>query len=296
MFLHEGDLFVSAADSGALLQHPAFFGPWTNIYPNAPSGVYGMAFVQDVLFCVTFSTTSGVGNIHRWADETWIPTPDSLRDIGAWSLDSIDSTLVVTTAYRGILISDDEGSTWTRTYGLDGQIMGDIRVQSDRSVYVIGQNSFFGPTLLRSVDKGRTWVSLASLFPITDGRVTSISQIYPALFPVYAYLGNDLYLATSDTSTFTSVLHTSTSGVVLANPDGSEIWVASDSLYQSNDAGASWRAFAPPNGIVRFGVAAADWERRSMAIIGWAQNGPGQVYCVDLEILTSEIKSLRSGQ
>jgi hypothetical protein len=67
-----------------LVQDPAFFGEWTNIFPDPPgSGVFSLTFLGDTLFAGVFVNRSyDLPNVYRRLENEsrWVAVPDALND------------------------------------------------------------------------------------------------------------------------------------------------------------------------------------------------------------------------
>jgi hypothetical protein len=297
LLYHEDRLYVAAARDGAFVQDPAFFGSWVKLERGFPEfyqdgslpgwGPYALTFVQGDLYAGAFA--AAMASVFRWceADSTWVPTPDALNGADLYDLEGTrDGNLVASTIYRGVQVSEDEGTSWMLTHGVDGSLLNPALLLFDepRGLYAGGPTALFYPILKRSVDGGLTWEDLTWKLPGSDGRITSLAESPKPPHPVYIFFRTSAYVASSDTASFVPILETSASGSVLLNPlEPMEVWVGSDSLYQSLDGGATWRNYGLPPGASRLGEAAADWERRLLAIVVWEAGGPGTVYCVNLD-------------
>ena len=299
VFYHEDGLYVSAGRHGVFVQTPAFFGEWKHIgleFPefdgtNPRLGVNGVTFLGERIFASAFVHQTAP-NIFLWSnnDSSWAAVAQGVPNTFILSMISLDDRfLLVSTFDRGYQRSSDGGTTWSQVFGRDGNLLGEATFQiSTEFVYAGWQSAFFTPFLHRSDDHGLTWedIVLNGLLS-TDGRINSIGTDL-ASSSLYICVDSIVYVSMNGGDTFAPILQSNSDAHVVVNPfDADEVWVASDSLYVSHDAGRSWQGHSlPPDGQT-LGKMAVDWKTGLMVVAVWFGNGNGTIYCVDMSAVRS---------
>ncbi len=220
-------------------------------------------------------TATEMGGGYRTADEgaTWIPIDSTLIE-GFRTLAVSPSGRILRGTETGILISDDEGRTWTKTFSLQNLLVCSFGCGPDSVLYAATD----GAGVLQSTDNGLDWHVLYSSpsYYLSSIAVTPTGDVFVLSLGLTLYRSTNRGLSWSNAvpqSSTVDAVGITKSGKVLAstedegllastnngktwnqissnlvlarftlNPQGAIFAVSSSGLASSSDDGSDWQA------------------------------------------------------
>ena len=202
------------------------------------------------------STNGSYVRVSQDGGATWRVSSNGLS--GGWSGPSVTTVMAVhptnpsiayTCTWRGLLFkTTNAGVSWSQISTSQLWAAGQIWIApSNPAILYMSQESFAGPTLLRSADSGNTWTVVAS----PDGTNSYVGQVAISFTDttgntVYATTGLGVYKSTNSGVSWTRVFAppgvTGMNSVAVDPTNGARVYAGSSSsgFYRSLDGGSTW--------------------------------------------------------